>query len=116
MLLGNTLPGNIQSLSLTQKSICFWVFIDISIFIGARSDVGHSDWSWHNGSRINTSDFLQSNSSVCHEMTWPLTYDDGINLNPKQCETGRSYYICQYKCKYFSSYVELNCLISLYSF
>ena len=74
-----------------------------------------SDWLWNNGSIINTSDFPQSNSSVCQEMTWPLTYDDGINLHPKQCGT-ESHYICQYKCKYFLRYIELNCLIGLCSF
>ena len=32
-------------------------------------------------------------------MTWPLTYDDGINLRAKSCNE-QSHYICM---KYFSS-------------
>ena len=39
--------------------------------------------------------YPSSNTSVCEQMTWPLTYDDGINLRAKECGTGKSHYICQ---------------------
>ena len=94
------------SKSKTESSLCFlkllvsfYDFLDISIFIGARSDVGRSDWSWYNGLTISNPDFPPANSSICQDMTWPLSYDDGINLHPKPCESGRSYFVCQRKCK-----------------
>ena len=48
---------------------------------------------------IDNAMFPTSNKSVCQEMTWPLTYDDGINLRPKACESGMSHYVCEIKCK-----------------
>ena len=32
-------------------------------------------------------------------MTWPLTYNDGINLYSKDCETGISHFACHTLCK-----------------
>ena len=75
------------------------LFIDISIFIGARSDVNESNWFWNNGKKINDPDFPPSDPSVCQQMTWPLSYEDGINLRPKRCDQGESYYVCDIKCK-----------------
>ena len=48
---------------------------------------------------INNAIFSTSKESVCQEMTWPLTYDDGINLRPKNCESGISHYVYEIKCK-----------------
>ena len=48
---------------------------------------------------INNALFPTSNESVCQEMTWPLTYDDGINLRSKKCESGMAHYFCEIKCK-----------------
>ena len=73
---------------------------DISVFIGARSDVNQTKWYWNNITEVNNTMFPESNSSVCQQMTWPLTYNDGINLRPKQCETGMSHYVCQVLCKF----------------
>ena len=73
------------------------VFTDISVIIGARSDVGQSNWFWNNGTMITDTMYPSSNTSVCQQMTWPLTYDDGINLRAKDCGTGKSHYICQVK-------------------
>ena len=28
-------------------------------------------------------------------MTWPLTYDDGVNLRAKRCSSGMARYICR---------------------
>ena len=39
--------------------------------------------------------YPSSNTSVCEQMTWPLTYDDGTNLRAKECGTGKSQYICE---------------------
>ena len=30
--------------------------------------------------------YPMSDRSVCKQMTWPLTYDDGINLRGKRCD------------------------------
>ena len=32
-------------------------------------------------------------------MTWPLTYDDGINLYTKECGTGKSHFVCKTLCE-----------------
>ena len=71
---------------------------DISVFTGARSDVNQSDWFWDNDNTMITADdnYPPSDTSVCEQMTWPLTYDDGINLHPKLC-SDEAYYICQIK-------------------
>ena len=73
--------------------------IDISIFIGARSMVSSSSWSWNNKTMINDSNFQPSKKSACQQMTWPLTFTDGINMRPKQCEPGKSYFVCSFECK-----------------
>ena len=69
------------------------------MFTGARSDVNQSNWFWDGETMIaNDSNYPPPNTSVCEQMTWPLTYDDGINLHPKLC-SDEAYYICQVKCK-----------------
>ena len=64
------------------------------MFTGARSDVNQSSWFWNNGTMITDPTYPSSNTSVCQQMTWPLTYDDGINLRAKDCETGKSHFVC----------------------
>ena len=81
------------------NSCIFYGFLDISVFVGARSDVGQSKWMWNSEATIKNSDFPLADSSICQDMSWPLTYDDGINLRPQPCGNGRSYYVCQHKCK-----------------
>ena len=71
------------------------LFLDISLFIGARSDVGQSDWSWNDGSKISDSTFPTSDPNECQQMTWPLTYDDGVNLRAKHCNSGLARYFCR---------------------
>ena len=60
--------------------------------------MGKSDWFWENETKINASDFSTNSDSGCQQMSWPLTYSDGINLNAKNCQE-ESYALCQYKCK-----------------
>ena len=48
---------------------------------------------------INNAIFPTSNKSVCQEMTWPLTYDNGIDLRPTKCESKMSLYVCKVKGK-----------------
>ena len=73
----------------------FTLISDISVFIGARSHVGQSHWTWNNGTRVaDTSSFPSSNTSACEQMTWPLTYDDGINLRAKKCSK-EAHYACR---------------------
>ena len=57
--------------------------------------MNQSSWFWNNGTMITDLTYPSSNTSVCEQMTWPLTYDDGINLRAKDCETGKSHYICK---------------------
>ena len=73
-------------------------FLDISIFIGAQSPLNQSKWFWKNGSAVNNSMFRSSNKSLCQQMTWPLIYDDGINLHEKTCNE-EAYFLCRFKCK-----------------
>ena len=40
------------------------------------------------------SNFSPSKAYVCEQMTWPLTYDDGINLRAKDCSE-EAYYVCR---------------------
>lgn len=71
---------------------------EISVFIGAQSDVGQSNWFWNNRKMINNQMFSRSNPSICQQMTWPLTYDNGINLRPTEC-SDKAHFICQVYCK-----------------
>jgi len=50
---------------------------------------------WNNGTIIKDPTFQTSDQSDCQQMTWPLTYDDGINLRPKECGSGIAHYICR---------------------
>jgi len=78
---------------------------DISVFIGARSDVGQSDWFWDNETMISDTTYPASNTSLCHQMTWPLTYDDRINLRGKLCED-EAYFMCQVECKILNKFLH----------
>ena len=51
------------------------------------------------GRRWNNNHFPNTNSFVCQQMTWPLTYDDGINLRGKFC-LDEAYFMCQIKCEF----------------
>ena len=72
--------------------------LDISVFIGARSNVDQSNWFWNNETKISYPNYKTSNPSICHQMSWPLTYDDGINFNKKLCKDD-AYFLCQIECK-----------------
>ena len=85
--------------------------LDVSIFIGAKSSIGQSSWFWNNGTIINNPNFPSPSSSVCQVMTWPLTYTDGINLLPKNCQSGKSYYVAKLKCKYQFNLFNFNLLM-----
>ena len=78
----------------------FIIFPDISVFVGARSDFNQTNWFWNSGTMVNNLMFPISNKSVCQEMTWPLTYDDGVNLRGKNCASGKAYYLCKMLCKF----------------
>ena len=41
-----------------------------------------------------TSNFPPSDIFVCQQMTWPLTYDDGINLRAKDCSE-EAHFVCR---------------------
>ena len=38
------------------------------------------DWFWNNNTIATDMNYPTANASVCQQMTWPLTYRDGINL------------------------------------
>ena len=60
--------------------------------------MGQLLWSWRNGTKINNTLYPLSDPSVCEQMSWPLTYDDGINLRAKPCEE-ESHFVCEIQCK-----------------
>ena len=60
----------------------------------------------------NASNYPTSNTSVCEQMTWPLTYIDGVNLRGKLCSE-QTYYICQVECisllvEYFVTFIQFK--------
>ena len=79
--------------------LCF--FLDISVFLGARSNVGQTNWFSENGTMVDDSRYPSSNQSICQQMTMPLTYDDGINLLPKPCNQDEAYFTCDISCKLY---------------
>ena len=87
------------------KNYCFYLlplvlnYLDVSVFIGVQSYVNQTNWFWNNGTMVNDSVFPASNKSICQQVTWPLTYNDGINLYPKKCETGLAHFVCKTLCK-----------------
>ena len=66
----------------------------MSVFIGAKSNVGQTKWFWQNGTMVNDSRYPSSSESACQQMSLPLTYDDGINLLPKGCNQEEAYFVC----------------------
>ena len=85
------------------KTVHLWnAFLsDISIFSGVRSDHNQPDWFLNNGTKITFPldiFYPTANASLCQQITWPLIYDDGINLLPKRCDE-EAYFMCQILCK-----------------
>ena len=80
------------------------MFTDISVFVGARSNVNESGWFWSNRTIIVDQSYPVSDQSICQQISWPLTYDDGINLRGKRCED-EAYFLCQTKCNLFMSFI-----------
>ena len=78
--------------------------------MGGRSALGQSDWLWNNGTIINDTEFGSSITESCQQMSWPLTYDDDINLRGKVCEE-EAYFMCQVKCERFGLFVLMAFLI-----
>ena len=76
-----------------------FICIDISIFTGARSNATSLSWFWNNGTMVKDSNFQTPKKETCQQMTWPLTYTNGINLRPKKCKE-KSHFICLLPCKY----------------
>ena len=74
----------------------FFLLLDISVFVGAISNINQTYWVWNNEILTN---FSLSNRSVCQQMSWSLTYDDGKNLLPKDCEQDKAYFVCVQQCK-----------------
>ena len=58
-----------------------------------------SDWFWNNKTMASDMNYPTANASVCQQMTWPLTYRDGINLREKTCDI-EAYFMCQVACKF----------------
>ena len=55
-------------------------------------------WKYNNGTIIVNEKYPTGDQSICQQMTWPLTYNDGVNLRPMKCNQ-EAYFICQNKCK-----------------
>ncbi|CAK8679940.1 unnamed protein product [Clavelina lepadiformis] len=70
---------------------------DINVFIGARSDVGESNWFWNDGSLVTDPSFPSSNSSVCQQMAYHYSDNKTWELSPHSCGLTKAYYICQIK-------------------
>ena len=86
---------NVFSKCKSQKILLrlkYFYVADISVFTGARFDVGR--WHWNNNKTVKEKAYLPLNQSACQVMTWPLTYEDGINMLSKPCDTGMAHYIC----------------------
>ena len=71
--------------------------IDISVFIGARSNLGATTWVWNNGTTVVESTYGTTPLNVCQQMSVPLTYENGINMLPKNCDSDEAYFICETK-------------------
>ena len=50
-------------------------------------------------------DYTVTAANACRQMSLPLTYDNGINLFRKNCETETAYFMCEVKGeKFFITY------------
>ena len=59
--------------------------------------MGLTDWFWNDGKMISNNNYPAPDTGMCQQMSWPLTYDDGINLHAKRCDE-EAYFMCQIKC------------------
>ena len=73
--------------------------VDISVFVGGRSQIDENVWKNSDGSKIENKKYPPGDKSICQQMTWPLTYNDGVNLRSMKCNQ-EAYFICQTKCKF----------------
>ena len=73
--------------------------VDISVFVGGRSQIDENVWKNSDGSKIENLKYPPGDKSICQQMTWPLTYNDGVNLRSMKCNQ-EAYFICQTKCKF----------------
>ena len=82
------------------KYLWYHAFIvDISVFVGGRSQIDENVWKSSDGSKIENKKYPPGDKSICQQMTWPLTYNDGVNLRSMKCNQ-EAYFICQTKCKF----------------
>ena len=85
-------------------------FLDITVFTGAQSNIGQTNWFWENGAiLVNDSRYLPSNKSVCQQMFLTLAYNDGINLLPKRCDQDEAYFACDIQCMLTSIDKNVTC-------
>ena len=71
---------------------------EISLFIGASSVRNSRTWIWDNGEMVVDSNFPLSSPELCEYMHMPLTYDDRVNLQPRNC-TSQAYAACSINCE-----------------
>jgi len=79
------------------------VILDISIFVGARSEMNSRNWFWGDSDLVLGQDYSLSKFDQCEQMSLPLTYFDRINLKAKDCVNSQAFAVCHSLCK-------LNCL------
>ena len=79
-------------------------FVDIHVYVGARSNVNQTQWFWSDQKNITNTRFPAANPSSCQQIGIRYLYNDTSEqwINTAQsCNTAKAYYVCEtiIKCK-----------------
>ena len=97
--------------------MAFVFYTDISIFFGRRPlrEAIENDTNCTEANKTSQVNSLLNNETTincttdaaqnppCVLMSFPLTYDDGINLLPKRCDQDEAYFACNVPCKFLDA-------------
>ena len=91
--------SSLKVIKTIKYSLYHAFIVDISLFVGGRSQINENVWKNSDGSKIENKKYPPGDELICQQMTWPLTYNDGVNLRSMKCNQ-KAYFICQTKCKF----------------
>ena len=96
----NTKSFNQSLLKCGIVTIAF--FLDMYVFIGARSDVGQAHWYWNNDTVATDTRLSSSSSSRCQQTAIKYQYLDSNCSRPwtftaENCTGSQAYYVCEIK-------------------
>ena len=60
-----------------------------------KSDLQKDYWEYE-GEKLENTFLPLAKPNMCQYLTWQFSYNDGINLYPKNCAKGKSRFVCEF--------------------